>query len=1258
MAQIKHKKKTASLAVLAGLTSAGLVAANQVNADTKTEVWGSEAGAGSDKMTDSTFIDASAVNMRAEQFNAQIRNLADTSNGDIRLDGSPTIANEELIANAEKQLSEIKRLTAEYQALKADIQTQVSTNKELSGLDADKGDDITIDSTVHYEDTVANLKDLVDAMKETKQANEAIIKKNAEDKANVGDRRLDAAVVAANKQIAEAAATATHAIDGVTGNLDTVNRAAQDSAKKGVVKGSNGDKTGVIVDTKATQAINAKTTNVKYDGNVVKVGNMVELENEKAKALANIQAQAEKNAIPSSQSANYRDNALANIKTINTWLQKEQTRADNIQSKIDDNMAVVDKVNAYVATYTKKLEEAKAKILDPNTKGSEKSKAKVVAGIDKALAELKASGVKQNITTSVDAATNIDFGDIGQSPTAIQNKINEATSTIDKAVNTALEKLIASNQAIGGKFDKDTAQDADTITKFYDEIMKKTSIVSQVSPEWLASRKIYQDSNDYKKYIQKAIAQTQEEIDGVITGTHTSGNVTLKSVKPNVSAATASAAEYRAQSANGFDDGFGSPMAPSLNINDFAEVIGTPFANSKTYGGAQAVYNDVLAVSSDPGIENNAVFKDIKRQHFAIAGAKNTLLIASLSPQISVRLKDTYAYTDADGDTKTTDVLLTLGLQTVDGKSLAGHWKSVMAPYGGAGTPLYLYYLSVDPKTGQVGAGGGYIPMGRGINSGSGAGGTSGELKLTAGSISDGTTLKTIKAKGEKMVPINLHSFAVDPSPGLMMVVNTQVQRDGKAYASNTPLYVSDIDDGQHLVVDSSSKLDIISSINSTVRTVGQATIITPTNLSSTTAADGTTNLDSQSVLVFGSDSNPGMTSQTVGIAHGGNYYSIDVGLFAPFGVIGGVTPPKISAHNYTIDTFKMGDPSAVAHTEGKYHGEVIIPELQTSGQNSYKQVTDMNANIALKEMFVPNNNFEIEKIVASNTSLVVRKFQSKEHTSSGNSLVVKTLNNKQRTSSATSMVVREFDTVKRTASGNSIVVRTLSTAPQITSSGNSLVVRVLGQHPDMTITSPDKAQPIETSKTSTGTKVSMSVYVDPSIRGVGDKALSDWKTALATKGVDLQTAITHSKDDLKKGVTLAILNADNKTTNLEYGIDSVGLDDDSSFEMTDLAGVTVVTSQIKLVDADANDAYNADGSIRTADVLKNAQFIVQLNTQALPTDKDQLGTLKHEIGHVFGLAHDDSDSLMTTYRNDPDFTGEISSLDATLAAANLLLRA
>ena len=131
---------------------------------------------------------------------------------------------------------------------------------------------------------------------------------------------------------------------------------------------------------------------------------------------------------------------------------------------------------------------------------------------------------------------------------------------------------------------------------------------------------------------------------------------------------------------------------------------------------------------------------------------------------------------------------------------------------------------------------------------------------------------------------------------------------------------------------------------------------------------------------------------------------------------------------------------------------------------------------------------------------------------------------------------------------------------------------------------------------------------------------------------------------------TIAILDADNQTTRLDIAEGSVGVDNDSDFEFSRLAGLSMTTKRLMLVDADQNDKYNRSGTFKKGSEFKHTDTIIQLNSEVLRTPEDQIKVLKHEIGHLCGLEHDDNDTLMTTRFTDKIFSGEISKKDIELA--------
>ena len=82
-------------------------------------------------------------------------------------------------------------------------------------------------------------------------------------------------------------------------------------------------------------------------------------------------------------------------------------------------------------------------------------------------------------------------------------------------------------------------------------------------------------------------------------------------------------------------------------------------------------------------------------------------------------------------------------------------------------------------------------------------------------------------------------------------------------------------------------------------------------------------------------------------------------------------------------------------------------------------------------------------------------------------------------------------------------------------------------------------------------------------------------------------------------------------------------------------------------------DKLNKNGTFTIND-LKKSKHVVQINSEAISGRNNLIKVMKHELGHVFGLQHDNKNPLMTTYYNDSVFTGEITDETAAQVAANL----
>ena len=267
---------------------------------------------------------------------------------------------------------------------------------------------------------------------------------------------------------------------------------------------------------------------------------------------------------------------------------------------------------------------------------------------------------------------------------------------------------------------------------------------------------------------------------------------------------------------------------------------------------------------------------------------------------------------------------------------------------------------------------------------------------------------------------------------------------------------------------------------------------------------------------------------------------------------------------------------------------------------------------------------------------MVVRQLADNvKRTASGNSLTVRTLSKDLRTASGNSLTVRTIDKAERTASGNSLTVRTLDKKER-TASGKSLADRaVTGSTVDETVPDNSLKDDVKAALVAPNDQaIHFTVYVEPEVRKEAEKALTLWSEGLAKFGTTLNVTYTDNVADLAGGVDLAILAADNTTTRVDAASKSLGKPDgeDSVFEMSDLAGLTSKLGAQDQVALDPEDKFDRSGAITDARLFGKTTTVIQMNTQSQPNSGDIYKTLAHEIGHVFGLEHDDNDPLMSTY--------------------------
>ena len=308
-----------------------------------------------------------------------------------------------------------------------------------------------------------------------REANRAIENQKGGDHNKINNELLNSA----NRALANASKTQTNSETGALGNMREITRAAHDSAQEGTItsskvvvddKGrSTGEvrqekKPGIIVDTTATNKVSTTTTVETPIEERVRTNS--EIIAKRDELLATIKAAGEHNRAEVAKSADYKRNALANIASSNAWLQKEQDRADNIQTEIKKNSTVLKTMENYRTESLAKLTKARD-LVAKHEKLKPDAKAKILEAITKAEENLNASVVNITIANSV-KSIDADFGDIGQDPALIKAEQDKASKAIDGVIEKALEDLRESNKEAA----KAIEADIETNVKSIDGLLK------------------------------------------------------------------------------------------------------------------------------------------------------------------------------------------------------------------------------------------------------------------------------------------------------------------------------------------------------------------------------------------------------------------------------------------------------------------------------------------------------------------------------------------------------------------------------------------------------------------------------------------------------------------------------------------------------------------------------------------------------------------------------------------------------------------
>lgn len=295
---------------------------------------------------------------------------------------------------------------------------------------------------------------------------------------------------------------------------------------------------------------------------------------------------------------------------------------------------------------------------------------------------------------------------------------------------------------------------------------------------------------------------------------------------------------------------------------------------------------------------------------------------------------------------------------------------------------------------------------------------------------------------------------------------------------------------------------------------------------------------------------------------------------------------------------------------------------------------------------------------------MTIRIKNNEVRTSSGNSMTVRVKNSNVKTSSGNSLVVRRQNDKNGTVTTPVGTIEISSYGPTLTvPAGFSIITGEGPKSPESTVTvwpigqnGLNGAVPVVQTNLDGTRTVDMSIYADPSMLRMAEEAISKWNEALAKYKVKIGATYTTSVSDLKKGVTIAIM----ESASNNEAISSYQRAGQSDITLENHAGLSTAVVRDILKGNGIGDVYNKSGTITAGDTLKNSLFTVQINTdgirQTSANAKDAtFKTLLHELGHVFGLSHDDDDSLMTPSIGNKAFSGVISDADAKRAALELV---
>lgn len=240
-----------------------------------------------------------------------------------------------------------------------------------------------------------------------------------------------------NMDIEKFAQINNHFEDGIIGNMDAVKRLAHASRQSNTVETKNGLKSGVDIDTSATDRASLVTSQVvQLDTEVKDVTTAIDGRKSVLTKISEAQKENESTAV---KAGVYRDNVEANIRIINEWLKSEYERPKATESDIERYKSQLDTLVTTQSNANKIFDDVEKSIQLSKHEQSIK---------DKLGRQLQYARNKMIGSINLTGEHVVDFGDIGRTPFEIRQELDKMKTLVNpqsdidvwnKNVTSALE---------------------------------------------------------------------------------------------------------------------------------------------------------------------------------------------------------------------------------------------------------------------------------------------------------------------------------------------------------------------------------------------------------------------------------------------------------------------------------------------------------------------------------------------------------------------------------------------------------------------------------------------------------------------------------------------------------------------------------------------------------------------------------------------------------------------------------------------------